>query len=623
MNRNILLIEPNYKNKYPPIGVMKISTYYKMLGDKVTFFKGDLKDLVINDIYDDLLKQLYANCNEVFWEEYKNDIIYYLKKGIKDALEKIPKVDDNPIIRDLLVYYRKFYRTKEYLNPNYRKYDRVGITTLFTFYWDITIETINFAKCLCKHQKDVMVGGVMASILPNEIEKETGIKPFVGALNKPGILDDNNIIIDNLPLDYSILDEIDYRYPANNSYFGYMTRGCINKCSFCAVPKLEPEYKDFISIKEQIKITNEKFGDKKDLLLLDNNVLASNNFDKIIEEIKEAGFTKDNLFYQPNEFEVAIRNLREGYNDRAYIKKIIGLYKLLLDKYFNEETKHIFSILETKKLLDIETAKKENILSCYEDVKGLFEKYYKRRPKKRIVDFNQGIDARLINDENMSKLSEIPIKPLRIAFDDWKLHDIYENAVKTAVKYGIKNLSNYLLYNYKDKPIDLYRRLKLNVDLCDELDANIYSFPMKYHPIEDPKYFKNRNFIGLHWNRKFIRAIQAILNSTKGKVGSGTSFFNEAFGESENSFYKLLYMPETFIIYRQFFKDCGLTNKWWQDFKSLNEEKIIFTKRIIEKNEFQDIDLLTNDKEILNILKYYTITREQAEGIMKNGFYNN
>ena len=38
----ILLIEPNYKNKYPPIGLMKISTYHKNKGDSVQFYKGDL-----------------------------------------------------------------------------------------------------------------------------------------------------------------------------------------------------------------------------------------------------------------------------------------------------------------------------------------------------------------------------------------------------------------------------------------------------------------------------------------------------------------------------------------------------------------------------------------------------
>ena len=42
MNRKVLLIEPNYKNKYPPMGLMKIATYYRMCGDDVRFFKGDL-----------------------------------------------------------------------------------------------------------------------------------------------------------------------------------------------------------------------------------------------------------------------------------------------------------------------------------------------------------------------------------------------------------------------------------------------------------------------------------------------------------------------------------------------------------------------------------------------------
>jgi hypothetical protein len=46
--KKVLLIEPNYANKYPPIGLMKISTYYKNLGGwDVTFFKGDLKQFVI------------------------------------------------------------------------------------------------------------------------------------------------------------------------------------------------------------------------------------------------------------------------------------------------------------------------------------------------------------------------------------------------------------------------------------------------------------------------------------------------------------------------------------------------------------------------------------------------
>ncbi len=228
--RKILLVEPNYKNKYPPMGLMKLATYYRRLGDDVTFFKGDLKDLVLNNTYDALLKQLYANDNKIFWEQYKPEICKYISRGSQEALENIPLIHENAIILELLKYYRKYFRKKEYFKPENRIYDRVGITTLFTFYWDITIKTINFAKQLCKSQKEVMVGGVMASILPDKIEEATGIRPYVGTLSTAGQLDEgNDMIIDLLPLDYSILEEIDYVYPENDGYLAYMTRGCINK----------------------------------------------------------------------------------------------------------------------------------------------------------------------------------------------------------------------------------------------------------------------------------------------------------------------------------------------------------------------------------------------------------
>ena len=51
MNRKVLLIEPNYKNKYPPMGLMKIATYYRMCGDDVRFFKGDLKMLAASSAF--------------------------------------------------------------------------------------------------------------------------------------------------------------------------------------------------------------------------------------------------------------------------------------------------------------------------------------------------------------------------------------------------------------------------------------------------------------------------------------------------------------------------------------------------------------------------------------------
>ena len=121
---------------------------------------------------------------------------------------------------------------------------------------------------------------------------------------------------------------------------------------------------------------------------------------------------------------------------------------------------------------------------------------------------------------------------------------------------------------------------------------------MKFHPIQDPKYLKDRIYTGKYWNRKFIRSIQAILNATKGKIGRGKSFFEEAFGKNEQEFEKLLYMPMALIVYRLFIKGNGITDMWWNAFNSLCDEKSTIVKEIIHKNCFDAIEVLTDDEEI-------------------------
>ena len=629
MNRKVLLVEPNYKNKYPPMGLMKLATYYRMVGDDVRFYKGDMRHLAVDLICEDLINHLSIVFPNVFWKNYYPTLFDFIKIGKYSILEN-DLLFNNEDVLDVLKEYRKKYRDKEYFsNP---RFDKVGITTLFTFHWDITIDTINFAKQLCKNQNDVMVGGIMSSLLSEEVYAATGIHPFVGLLNHPGDIDEgNNLIIDELPLDYSILEEIDYVYPASNAYFAYMTRGCINHCKFCAVPKLEPQYCDYINLRQRIQHTDERFGPRKDLLLLDNNVLASKCYDQIIDEIRDCGFGVGATYTLPNEYDVTIRNLKDSYNDRAYIRKAIAIYKEIMDKLKDTTEKtELYLKLEEAHCLHNYTASKEDILSLDNYIRPLYEKTHKPSKRKRIVDFNQGIDSRLIAEANMKKLAEVNIQPLRIAFDHWSLRETYEKSVRTAVGSGIKNLSNYLLYNFEEKPEELYFRLRLNVDLCEELDASIYSFPMKYHPINDKAFFKNRDYIGKYWNRKFIRAVQAVLNSTKGKIGRGVDFFEEAFGRDINEFMKILWMPETFIIYRRIYDadlrarlaerytivtehDCDLANEWWEKFNALTPEKLEEAKSIIALNKFKDSDFECDDKDVLEVLSYYKISRNDTE----------
>lgn len=609
MNRKVLLLEPNYKNKFPPIGLMKLATYFKLRGDNVVFYKGDIKDFLINDITNDCIEKLKQLDGSINWKLRADRITTFIKYRKKSDLDKIGLEDSEYaiLLYPWLEHFKNFYHKKEYIK--YPKWDWVGVTTLFTFYWNITIETIEYAKLLVKDKKNLMIGGVLASIQPKEIEEATGIKPHCGTLHTPykDIDEDNPYIIDELPLDYSILDEIDYEYPDSGAFYSYSTRGCIRHCPFCAVPILEPQYQSYLPLKERIERTRRLYGDQQNLLLMDNNVLASENLAEIIEDIRSCGFTPGAKYVEPNQYNLAIRNLRLGMNDRAYIRKSWKLLKELNEmRSLNEEARtFIYRVREENGLLHVNTCTKEALIKTYKDFAPYFEKKYaKQKGRLRYIDFNQGVDARLFNDERVSLLSRIPVRPLRIAFDDIKTEKAYTKALSMSVNAGMKDFSNYLLYNFKDTPQDLYHRLRVNVDLCEILDVSIYSFPMKYHPIRD-EHSHDRDYIGEHWNRKYIRAIQAILNATKGKIGRGVSFFEKAFGRNEEEYMELLIMPETFLLFRFFFEHLGYTQQWREAMSELTDVEREELYPIIFKNDFNHIDELTENEKFRHILKFY------------------
>ena len=628
--KKVLLIEPNYSNKYPPIGLMKLSTYYKNLGGwEVTFFKGDLKMFVIERIADRCIEEFNYIDSTIDWFLKRDEFIEYIKTRKKEVIERlaIERSDMELILLAKLDDWKNYYWKGTWKdNP---EWDRVGVTTLFTFYWDITVETINFAKLLVKKKKDLMVGGVLASIQPKELEEATGIKPWVGILGKPGVLDKGDTqIIDNLPLDYSILDEIEYKYPMSNAFYGYMTRGCIRHCAFCAVPTLEDKYIPYIPLKDRLDAVREVYGDQKDLLLMDNNVLASENLKDIIDDIVASGFGKGAKFVQPDMLEISIRNLQNGVNDRAYIRKsqaLIAEFYQKLKPMKGDESYEVYKVMARYHINKLATTKKENLIAAYEEIKDIYKRHQHPVPRARYVDFNQGVDARLFTEEIVELLSRIAIRPLRIAFDDIKTFPSYNKAIRMSAAAGLKDFSNYLLYNFVDKPLDLYQRLRINVELCDELNVNIYSFPMKYHPIRKGKddaedLSHNRDYIGKHWNRKYIRAIQAILNSTKGKGGKGITFFLEAFGNDETEYMELLEMPETFILYRFFFKwldekgSMG-TDHWRQCWShcmnTLAEDEKQLVLDIIHTNTFykEELEAVTS-ADALKLLNFYTNYRK-------------
>lgn len=122
--------------------------------------------------------------------------------------------------------------------------------------------------------------------------------------------------------------------------YGFTTQGCIRKCSFCFVPKMEGD----------LHIVGDLYdlwdGKSKKITLLDNNILGNpEHFKKICQQARD---------------------------------------------------------------------------------------------NKLELDFNQGLDARLLTDELVQEIKKTRINPVRFAFDDPKIKPIIEKKLEILKKYNIK-----------------------------------------------------------------------------------------------------------------------------------------------------------------------------------------
>lgn len=547
----ILLVEPNYKNKYPPIGLMKISTYFKKKGDFVEFHKGLMP---------------------------KSEVL---------------------------------------------KFNKILITTLFTFDFAMCVQTINYYIEIVGREK-VYVGGIAATILPEKFRAAIpGLNILTGQLVSSNFLGyDDDVNIDVLELDYDILWDISYDYPAADSYFIYTSRGCPRKCSFCAVKTLEPQFYECDNLIQQVNNVDNHFGIKKSLLIMDNNILYSNHFDETIDELIYLGFGKNNnKIKKRNSMKYYLQSLENRLLTGQKISCLLERIKkeLLNIKYSRISNKDKAQLQCISEALD--TISEEELilrLSNYKDYLTDFFERYNYHIITRYVDFNQGLDARLFSDEKAKKMSEIAIKPCRIAFDNLATKKDYFSAMENAVKYGIKYFSNYLLYNYDERPESLWHRLKMNIDFCkkhEDEGISLFSFPMKYASIEHT----DRSYVGKEWHKKYLRAINVILNVTSGVVAKEKDFFLRAYGKTEFEFIEILTMPDDFIRFRDFFEEKGFTQLWKKYYAKLDEEQkntlIDILDRIVDDPSVMDLHY---DQLIDQILQFYSLKKKKIE---KNELY--
>jgi len=308
---NVLLVEPDYYTRFPPLGLLKLATYHRMKGDNVRLVRGQ--------------KQLEI------------------------------------------------------------RVDRIYVTSLFTYAWKPVHEAVKYYKRLYP-STDLWLGGIYASLMPEHAKLSGADHIYEGLFAEA----------ENLMPAYDLVPEWD-------GSIIFSSRGCIRRCGFCAVPKLEGKPNGLkYSIKHLIYPGHTK------VILWDNNILANPNWKAIFDELIELGLK---------------------------------------------------------------------------------------------VDFNQGLDARLISERSAEKLSQMKLQFVRLAYDTQKVGSSVKRAIELLYQHGIrkKKIIVYTLFNFEDDPEDFFQRVR------DILNWGAACYPMRFEPLDSLE--KNQH-VGPNWTSQQLDMVQ-------------------------------------------------------------------------------------------------------------------
>jgi hypothetical protein len=321
---HVLLVEPDYYTRYPPLGLLKLASYHKSKGDSVELVRGNT---------------IPAQSPEIIY-----------------------------------------------------------VTSLFTWAWIPVHSSVRYYK-IKYPDVPLHLGGVYATLLSDHAELSGADYVHKGIMPE---------IEDYLP-SYDLVPEWD-------GSILFASRGCIRKCGFCAVPKLEgaPKYL-------KVGIRHLLYPKHTRIVFNDNNILGNNNWKEIFDEVIDIGWK---------------------------------------------------------------------------------------------VDFNQGLDARLITEEAAQKLGHMKFFPaIRVAYDYSGIGKFVKKAIERLMENGIsgREIFVYILFNYADSPEDFFQRVK------EVVNWGATAYPMRYTPLNSLD--KNKH-IGPKWDVKSLQIVQ----QSRRVIGYGGAF---------------------------------------------------------------------------------------------------
>jgi hypothetical protein len=329
--KHVLLVEPNYYSKFPPLGLLKLSSYHKSNGDTT---------------------ELVKSC-------------------------EMPK----------------------------RQPDLIYVTSLFTWAWKPVWIAVEFCKRKFPNT-EVHLGGLYASLLPKHAASSGADVVYEGIFEEA----------EGLMPDYELVEKWD-------GSIIFSSRGCLRKCPFCAVPKIEGSLK---SVKKSIK--EFVYHKHTSVIFWDNNILAASNWRSVFDELEELNLN---------------------------------------------------------------------------------------------VDFNQGLDARLITDEVANRLSRLKLNSgssmkVRLGYDSKQSEEPVKKAIERLHDVGIngRRIMVYTLFNYNDDPEEFFLKVR-NI-----LEWGAVCYPMRYEPLDIPFALEKNKYISPKWEAQLIEMV----HDARRVIGFGGAF---------------------------------------------------------------------------------------------------
>ena len=94
------------------------------------------------------------------------------------------------------------------------------------------------------------------------------------------------------------------------------------------------------------------------------------------------------------------------------------------------------------------------------------------------VDFNQGLEARLLTPDHARRLAELKQPKIRFVFDHVNEEAEVADAISLCRRHGLKDFGVYVLIGFNDTPDDAYYRLE------KVREWGIRPNPMRYQPLD-------------------------------------------------------------------------------------------------------------------------------------------